>query len=173
MTPRLNEGANINQTGEGTSDLLPPLTEDIHFKTAPDPAGTVVQSKSEPHDVFDSNLLLDLVPSGFHARAKELLEKINQNPMEISFSTDGTVYIDSKSIPNTDIKIIFPALFIRKNKKSITGLKETATKLASLGFGHLFFKGILKTLKRPNNYKFSDHETSHNYKKHKHWWFIG
>ena len=153
--------------------MLPPLTEDVHFKTAPDPAGTVVQNKSEPHDVFDSNLLLELVPAGFHARAKELLEKIKQNPMEISFATDGTVFIDSKSIPNTNIKIIFPALFIRKNKSSITGLKETATKLASLGFGHLFFKGILKTLKRPSNYKFLDYEKSHDLKKNKHWWFIG
>lgn len=95
--------------------------------------------------------------------------------MDISFATNGTLFIDGKSIPNTDIKTIFPALFIRKEKKAITGLRETATKLASLGLGHLFFKGILKSLKRPANYKFSDEDLAVNYKKHNisHWWFIG
>lgn len=121
--------------------------------------------------MFDENVLLNLVPNGFHIRAKELLQKIHENPMELNFSTDGTVYIDSESIPKSDIKVIFPALFIRKNKKAIPGLTETATKLASLGLGHLFFKGILKTLKRPLNYKFS--ETPSDFKKHKNWWFLG
>jgi len=147
------------------------LPKDLNYKTAPDPAGTVVETKSQPHDVFDEKLLIQLVPTGFHARAKELLEKIREIPMELSFATDGTVFIDSQSIPNSDIKIIFPALFIRKNKKAIIGLTETATKLASLGFGHLFFKGILKALKRPKNFKISDEALA--YKKHKNWWYIG
>jgi len=151
--------------------LLAPLTEDSHHETEPDPAGTIVETKSQPHDVFDENLLIQLVPNGFHTRAKELLEKIREFPMELSFASDGTVFIDSQSIPNSDIKTIFPALFIRKTKKIIPGLIETATKLASMGAGQFFFKGILKTLKRPKNYKLS--EEALNYKKHKNWWFIG
>lgn len=175
LTPKQNEGLNINQKGEGPSDLLPPLAEDANFKVAPDPPGTTLDTKSEPHDIFDSNSLLEIVPEAFQKRAKELLEKIHEHSMDISFSTNGAVFIDGKSIPNADIKIIFPALFIRKNKTAITGLKETATKLASLGLGHLFFKGILKSLKRPANYKFSDEDFAVNYKKHHitHWWFIG
>ena len=161
-----------DQIGEGQADLIAPLAEkDSGYITAPDVAGTVGETKSQPHDVFDENLLIELVPSGFHARAKELLQKIHEFPMELNFGTDGTVFIDSQSIPNSDIKIIFPALFIRKNKKVIPGLKELATKLASMGFGHLFFKGILKSLKRPNNYKIS--ESAIDYKKHKNWWYIG
>lgn len=159
------------QTGRGSADLLPPTaghsTLDVHQPPAADTALT----KSISYDQYDIQKLVSSVPHKFSKRANLLLKNFQERPLDISFKTNGELYIDSESVPNADIFNIFPQLFVRKQKKIVPGLSELATKIASLNWGHLICKGITKGLKRPKNYKLHE-STHHTLKEFKNWWYM-
>ena len=161
----------VEQTGRGSSDLLPPIAEEAAHDVHQPPAADTTVTKSVSYDQFDIQKLVNSVPRKFAKRATLLLSNIQERPLDISFKTNGEVYIDSESVPDANIFTIFPELFVRKHKKIVPGLSELATKIASLHWGHLISKGITKGLKRPRNYKVHEN-TTHTLKEFKNWWYM-
>lgn len=161
------------QTGKGAADndLVPPTASHSTLEVEPPPASDTTITKSVSYDQFDIQKLINSVPRKFSKRAAQLLQNIKQRPLDISFKTNGDLYIDSQSVPSADIFQIFPELFVRKKKIILPGLSELATKIASLHWGHLISRGITKGLKRPKNYKVHDN-TAHSLKEFKNWWYM-
>jgi len=159
-----------SQTGEGV-DLLPPTANFIESNVIPPLASGSLKVKSTQHDKFDDKKLLDSIPTKFLKRATILLNKIKNIPLQIDFNSNGDLFIDGQNIPNANIYLIFPELFIRKKKRPIIGLSELATKISYLGCGFLIAKGITKGLKRPKNYKIHE-STEHSLKEFKNWWYV-
>lgn len=159
------------QTGRGSTDLLPPTAGHSTLEVQQPPASDTSVTKSISYDQFDVQKLVNTVPHKFSKRAALLLKNIQERPLDISFKTNGELYIDSESVPSADIFNIFPQLFVRKHKKVVPGLSELATKIASLHWGHLISKGITKGLKRPRNYKLHD-SAEHSLKEFKNWWYM-
>lgn len=161
------------QTGEGntSNDLLPPIPSHINFNISAPAASDFVKHKSQQFDEFDVNKLISSVPIAYHTRAKNLIEKITQNPLEIDFNTKGQLYLDGIEIPQANIFQIFPELYRRKLKKNLPGKDELVTKIASKGWGTLIVRGIVKGLKRPKNYQ-CHNETLASLKEFKNWWYM-
>lgn len=159
-----------NQSGTGPEDIEKPIPQQTAINITPPIPAENVTEKSHLQDMFDNQKLLASVPKEYHSKALKLLQSINNLPMEISFTSDGDVYIDNKSIAEANFFKIFPALYT-KSKTNIPGLSEVTTKLASLNLGHLFHKGMLKVFKRPKSYKF-DLLSAHT-QTSKNWWYIG
>lgn len=162
---------NNQQVGHGNEDLLRPTVKLSSLDLSPEPGGNLTETTNSQHDIYDAHNVLKMIPKIYYNKAKLLLNWIENNPSEVTFSNDGSLIIDSINIPNSNIKIIIPALF-QKRKSFVPGLTELATKLSLMNQGHLIKKGILKTLKRPNNYKLSFLESTFDSKK-KHWWYLG
>jgi len=159
------------QTGRGSNDLLPPVANYVENNISQPTTSDIINVKSKQHDNFDDKKLIELVSEKFKNRAKILLQKIIENPLQIDFNSKGEIFIDTQSVPESNIYQIFPELFIRKKKKYLPGLSELATKIAFLNWGHLINRGITKGLKRPRNYKIHNN-TEHSLKEFKNWWYM-
>lgn len=165
---------NCEQSGKGFEDTQRPLTEYTTLDVIPPPSAEIVTVKSQLQDQSDNKKLLSTVPTKFHSNASKLLEAIKLFPMEISFNSNGELFIDSKNIPNANFFQIFPALY-QKSHKFINGLSETITKLSSLNLNHLFRKGMLKVLKRPKKciHSLCVHDKNYFKTHYKYWWYLG
>jgi len=159
-----------SQIGAG-SDILPPVANFVEHDISQPSSSDIINIKSTQHNEFDDAKLLKLIPEKFKKRATILLNNIKSNPLQIDFNTKGDLFIDSQSIPNSNIFVIFPELFNCKKKRPIFGLSELATKISTLGWGHLIVKGIAKGLKRPKNYKIHE-KTQHSLSEFKNWWYM-
>ena len=93
--------------------------------------------KNDKNDHFDQRRLLKFVPSQFKQKAKQLLEKIEENPEQLTFSADGIIYIDKNSIPNSDICHLFPYLFKSRHPKNLEGFDDFLNKINEMGLIHL------------------------------------
>jgi len=105
-----------SQTGEGV-DLLPPTASFVESNVIPPLASGSLKVKSTQHDKFDDKKLLDSIPKQFLKRATILLNKIKNAPLQIDFNSKGDLFIDGENIPDANIFLIFPELFIRKKKE--------------------------------------------------------
>ena len=162
-----------NQFGNGSSDLTPSAIEYVKNEHLPPISNSEDLKKSVPHDFYDKEELIKSVQPVFQIKARNLLNALDENPLEINFSTKGEVFIDNNSIPNANIFKIFPELFVKKTVKPLPGLSEVVTKIASLGLGHFINRGITKGLKRTLNSSHNFEELNQQIKKTKSWWFIG
>lgn len=94
--------------------------------------------KSDENTVFDETKLLKLIhPSNKHL-ARALLNAFNENTTEITWNSDGIIFIDQISIPNSNIYEIFPILFSKtKINQYKPGYIELVTKIKDLGMSSL------------------------------------
>jgi hypothetical protein len=172
LLPSHHQQSSISQIGEGTSnDLFPPAPSNTKLEVSQPAAFDFTAQKSHQYDQFDNQKLVSLVPKNYQSRAKLLLDKINQNPLEIDYNSNGELYIDGVCIPNANIFKIFPELYVRKLKKNLFGKEELVTKIASKGWGKFIVKGIVKGLKRPPHYQMHKDTTS-SIKEFKNWWYL-
>ena len=151
--------------------MEPKPDKNIEPVTLPPVSTQSLHPKSLEHDQYAVEKLLTTVPETFKPAAEELLANIDSRPLELTFNQEGQVFIDSESLPEANIYLIFSQLFT-KGKKGASGLSEVATKLASMGLGHLFRRGILKSLKRPSHSTDNFDHLQEDIKKLKHWWYI-
>jgi len=101
----------------------------------PKPFGVDIH-QNDLNDKFDSQHLLKLVPKLYKQKATQLLEIFEQQPNDISYNSQGVLFIDSESVPNSNIFLLFPALFKRKSQK-LSGLHEFINKLHQMNLNHL------------------------------------
>lgn len=158
-----------NQSGKG--DVVPEVPKQINL---PDDAAISFgqnQEKSVFQDSSDDDKLISTVPEKYQEKASNLLKLLKKHSLTFNYNSKGEIFIDQVSLPNSNFFAIFPELFY-KRKKHVDGLAEVATKIASLGLGHLINFGIAKGLKRPKSF-IEDPSTAHEMHNLKHWYYIG
>jgi len=182
----------VDLIGAGTSDFVGKIASVVLQKILPaieqrwqnynltSPAEiTVTQEELEPpqrfgvknikddlNDKFDENSILKLVPPRFRRQAETLLQQFDEHSQDITWSSDGTLYIDQVSIPESNFFVLFPALFKSTKADKILGYGELYQKLNDMGLVHLIRspQRKIKTIKKVN---LSTSTLPEN------WWFIG
>jgi hypothetical protein len=164
----------VKQEGTGADDLLlsepiPILNDNPVFK----PVNNVEIHKSRLNDTFDVKKLLDTVPAESLEKAQILIKKLDDFPNEITWDSTGNIYIDQKSLPESNIFDLFPKLFRKTpNANKIINLKELASKISSLGLGYLLNARLTSGLSRKKPLLTHD-EMFLKTKANPNWWYIG
>ena len=106
-----------------------------------------------------------MVSSRDHRRASKLLEQFNKRGNELTWNSDGIIFIDQTSIPESDIFLFFPKLFKKSLPKNLPGFEDFVQKIADMGLDHLI------SSKSPK----SDHISGEGSSKitSPNWWYIG
>lgn len=90
------------------------------------------------NDPYDEKLLLKRVPTHLRKNALHLISALQELSNEITWDSNGVVYISQSSIPNSNIYKIFPKLFSKTKSNSwLPGFQDFFQKLKSLGLIHL------------------------------------
>jgi len=168
------ESSAITQEGSGAEDLINsdpiPIKNDNPIFP---PVEHVEIKKSRMNDDFDQKKLIDTIPAEHLEKAELLLKKLEDFPNDLTWDTSGTIYIDQKSLPESNIYNLFPILFKKvPNANKILNLKEVASKIASLGFGYLINSRLTSGLNRKK--PLINHEEMFlKTKSNPNWWYIG
>jgi hypothetical protein len=154
-----NEWQNYNLNPPNVSTLATPNTlPQLKFEN-------VLQNQK--NDKFDQKRLLKFVPTQFKEKARQLLDKISENPEQLDFSTDGIIYIDKTSIPNSDVFHLFPYLFKTRRPQNLEGFADLLNQIQHLGLSHL-----IKNTK-PQTLTNSLSLTTNIAQEKTNWWYLG
>ncbi len=136
-------------------------------------------NKNDDNDSFDEAELLKQVPQSQIEKAKRLVQFFNRYPEEISWNSEGVIFLDETSIPNSNIYQIFPLLYSNSplskslDKPILNSLLELLKKIKELHLDHLILRkvpdSVEKVYKRENNLEELSSNDSDDYA----WWFIG
>ena len=107
------------------ANTSPPSTYDIHLK------------QNDQADKFDEESLLKLIPKRFKGQAATLLKIFDDRSDEVTYRSDGVLFINGESVPNSNVKKLFPALYQKKASKE-EGMNEFVSQLMAMGLQHLF-----------------------------------
>ena len=129
--------------------------------------------KSDENDKFDAKQLLVLIPKGKKKNAKRLLSEFEERPNELTWSSDGIIFIDQIAVPNSNIYTIFPMLFKKRVEPNIIGMKDFLKKLDEMK--------LTSFLQKDSNTQVTPQEDSLNSgsgvsikaNPSDRWWFIG
>lgn len=171
LTPQITN----TQEGAGANDLISELPEPIIEKelTPELHPPSVVIHKSQLNDDFDNDRLITSVPKMFQERAKILVKELLPHSSDLTWDSSGTIFLDQESLPSSNIFKIFPYLFKRVQiPQNYPNLLELATKIASLGFGHLINKRLTLGLVRKKTIE-DQEKIYQQIKTAKHWWYLG
>ena len=162
------------QEGAGANDLIAELPSPIVETETPEfQPPSIIIHKSQLNDNFDDNRLVNSVPPMFRERAKKFIKEILPYSSDVTWDSSGTIFLDQNSLPSSNIFKIFPYLFKRvKAAQSYPHLIELATKIASLGLGHLINKRLTLGLNRKKAVENQDF-LHKQIKTAKHWWYLG
>ena len=125
--------------------------------------------ENDKNDSFDEKRLLKFVPKDFKSKARLIIKKFNENPEEITFSSDGTIFIAQTSIAESNIYTYFPFLFKSRRPKTLHGFDDFLRKINEMGLSHLIKGPVYKSHVKTN--KPSLTSTSPNVKSN--WWYLG
>lgn len=124
--------------------------------------------KDDFNDKFDEQRLIRLVSKNHRKSAKFVLDQLNERGAELSYDSQGTVYIDQISLPQANMFEIFPNLFKTYKKTSkIEGYQEVFKKLEVMGL-----RKFLGQQKRQNLKEKQVNETNSKNANHA-WYYIG
>jgi len=127
--------------------------------------------KSSQNSIGVQELLLKKIPSKYKQKAEKLLEAFEEVPNSITWNSDGVIFINQDSLPNSNIFILLPELFKKQPNKNLPGFFEFTSEIATMGYGHLIEKGILRGLHRSDPIE-NQKELYQGIKKFN-WWYIG
>jgi hypothetical protein len=172
----------VVQSGAGADDLLPNITTNLPnadpqkteelFQFHRPVESVVIEKSRQSDDTFDKTLL-ESVPSALLPRAEKLLLELKPYLNEISWDKEGVIYIDQKSLPNSNIKNVFPKLFRKvSDPGKVMYLNEVSSKIATLGLGSLINRRLTAGLNRSKQLLNHD-ELKNNMAGLKNWWYIG
>ena len=172
----------VVQSGAGADDLIPNITSTISVpdvKAAEEeyqfhrPVENVVIEKSRQSDNTFDKFLLETVPSVFLQRAEKLLQELKSHLNELAWDKEGVIFIDQKSLPNSNIKLLFPKLFRKvAHPDKVMYLNEVSSKIASFGLGSLINCRLTAGLNRPKPL-LNHNELKKRISEVKNWWYIG
>ncbi len=89
---------------------------------------------------LDEKRLLKLIPPRHRREAEVLLEQFNKRGNEFTWNSDGVIFVDQTSVPNSNIFKLFPYLFKMKHPKNLTGFEDLQKKIHEMGLDHLIVK---------------------------------
>jgi hypothetical protein len=88
----------------------------------------------------DEERLLKLVPPRYRRQAQILINQFNIRGNELTWNSDGIIFIDQISLPNSNIYVLFPYLFKMKHPKDLNGFDDFTKKISEMGLDHLIVK---------------------------------
>lgn len=94
------------------------------------------------------------------------MSQFNNRGTELTWNSDGVIFIDQTSIPQSDIFLIFPYLFKHKHPKNLAAFDDFVTKIDEMGLSHLIVKRINSKLQPNLKSKTEESVKSPN------WWFL-
>ena len=165
-TNPLKDARPVNSTWSNF-DLSPPSTSVINSaNTVPPIHFTQTRIKNDDNDSFDESRLLKTIPPRHRYQAQILLHQFNQRGTELTWNSDGIIFVDQTSIPQSNIFVLFPYLFKMKHPKDLPGFEDFVKKIEEMGLGHLIIKnGRSKRSQQMN--------LNSTLKQSDNWWYIG
>jgi hypothetical protein len=172
----------VTQSGAGADDLLESDPSDQAEILRPEaeaqtfehnkPVENVNIEKSFMSTGYDKDLLKN-IPESHLTRAEKLLSELKNHPSDLTWDNAGVVYVNQQSLPQSDIKYLFPRLFRKvAHPDKIIHLHEIANKIASLGLGSLINRKLTGGTSRIKPMTNHD-EMAHKIKQYEHWWYLG
>ena len=89
--------------------------------------------KNDDNDKFDERRLLALVPKGQKKKAKYLLNQFNERGDELTWNSDGVIFVNQISVPGSNIIELFPFLYKSLKPKSVPRLLDFLAKIKDMG----------------------------------------
>ncbi|MBM3938511.1 MAG: hypothetical protein FJ333_07655 [Sphingomonadales bacterium] len=132
---------------------------------------SVNKVKSDLNDKFDEKKLLQKVSKEHRQSAIQLLNAIESRPNEISFNSEGIIFVDEESIPSSNIFKFFPLLFKNRAPKRFTGFQDFVDKLQQMGLGHFIQYPIPKEVKKID--QIISKSLPRTSTSEDHWWYLG
>ena len=114
---------------------------------------------------------MKLTPPKYRRQARNLLEQFSSRGNELTWNSDGIIFIDQISIPNSDIFVLFPYLFKAKHPKNLNGFNDFVQKISEMGLDHLIAKKSLSTKK--SFHSLSQSNDTKSAKNADNWWYLG
>ena len=125
--------------------------------------------ETDMNDSFDEVNLLKKIPKPFKKNAALLLKEFDKRPNELTWDSNGHIYIEEKVIPNANIFVLFPRLFSKRATKQTPGMADFLDKVAAMGLNHLVRSDLHKTKDKVPKIE----NTSKSSKASANWWYIG
>jgi len=117
--------------------LFKVLVEDV----SPGEAANVIYKNSQEFNSFDESHLLSGLKNFQKKKALAIISELKKQPDQITFDTNGTVIIEGKSIPESNISDYLKALF--SGKSSPVGFKDFVLKMQEIGLSRYIPKKSL------------------------------
>ena len=108
---------------------------------------------------------MKLVPPRYRRQAITLLQQFNIRGDELTWNSDGVIFVNQTSLPQSDIYILFPYLFKMKHPKTLPGFDDFVEKIIDMGLGHLIVKKKGRTANVSSIKSKTENSTN--------WWFLG
>lgn len=93
------------------------------------------------------------------------MKEFSSRGHELTWSTDGIIYIDEVAIPSTDIYVLFPYLFRAKRPKNLVGFEDFVQKINCMGLNRLIYE-------KPKFYNCPKSSEKNSSKDSTNWWFL-
>jgi hypothetical protein len=113
------------------------------------------------------------IPPRFKQHGLQLLSAFNNRGNELTWNSNGTLFINQTAIPKSNVFEIFPILYkVKKPLKAIPGLLECISQINQMGLGEFI---VQKNSKNTVASKFVKPESikSESSQSLPHWWYIG
>lgn len=133
----------LNKQAETTihSDSIVPQTVPslASINELPSSSFGVQITKSDDNTEFEELRLLSLIPKRNQKNAKLLLDEFNNRGNELTWNSNGNIFVKTVAIPNSNIFELFPYLFQSKFKKMphLIGFEELLSQINEMGLQNL------------------------------------
>ena len=119
----------------------------------------------------DNEALLVFIPKGQKKKATALLQEFQQRAIDVTFNSDGVIYIDQLAIPGSNMFAVFPLLYKKQKVKNLKGYEELVTKIHSMGLSNLILSPTNSKVNKNINSKQIPSKTEK--KSDIPWWYLG
>jgi hypothetical protein len=173
-TSQIGQGAQlITQINQPTTnkDLIQPVATHANIPDNTFVEPLVIKENDESNAILQQKLLKS-IPEKLKSQATELLSELSQRPSQLTFNSDGVLFVNQIGIPETNFFQLFPMLFKKNQQKKLAGFPELVTQIATMGLGHLISKSLTRGLLR--KYKILEQDTLFNQVLTlKNWYYLG
>lgn len=115
-----------------------------------------------------------MIPKSHYGNAKFLLNEFTKRGNELTWNSQGTVFIDQTSIPNSNIFVLLPLLFKRNQKSfsTIAGYDDMVQKIFDMGLSDLIC-AKKKNRKVVQKFENLDSKLQSESETEVPWWYLG
>jgi len=126
-----------------------PLLGHVSLNDGPPIVATDVVQKDDGNSTAAEDNLLKTVPQRFREKTKELINICNKSPQQLTWNSDGQIFINQQSVPLANIFTLLPAIFKPTSvNRKLPGFDELVTQIATMGFAHLMNPCLTRGLRR-------------------------